>query len=343
MITGIVKDWRYKGHFMGASHPESPQRIEVVYRLVEKEIAFPFLEIEPRLASEEEIRMIHSPGYVQLLKDTAGKERVWLDPDTCTSSLSYEVARLAAGGLLRAADLIMEGKIKNAFALIRPPGHHAERTQARGFCIFNNIALAAEYLIQKYSLKRILIADWDLHHGNGTQNAFYSRNDVLYFSTHQFPYYPGSGDWDEVGLGPGEGYTINVPLRMGKEDRDYLYIYGKLLGPITRLYRPEFILVSAGFDIYRNDPLGGMQVSEEGFGALAELLLDYADEHSQGKALFALEGGYDPQGLQEGVRSVLLRMAAETRTPVAEPAPSESLKRELPQGLEILKKYWPVG
>jgi acetoin utilization deacetylase AcuC-like enzyme len=193
----------------------------------------------------------------------------------------------------------MEGKLQNGFALVRPPGHHAESDHPKGFCIFNNVAIAAEYLVRKYGLKRILIADWDLHHGNGTQNAFYSRSDVLFFSTHQFPYYPGSGNWDEIGEEAGQGFTINVPLGPGKTDEDYLFIYKNILGPIAAAYKPEFILISAGFDIYGGDPLGGMLVTGEGFGALAAALLSIAGEQAQGRILFTLEGGYSLEGLAD--------------------------------------------
>ena len=168
-------------HNMGAYHVENPQRIEAIYRMLEKEISFPYTEIEPRPADVKEIQMVHSSSYIESIKETSGKERIQLDPDTATSARSYEVALLAAGGLLTAIDLVMEGKIHNGFALVRPPGHHAEASRAMGFCLFNNVAVGAEYLVKKFRIKRILILDWDLHHGNGTQHSFYSRKDILYF------------------------------------------------------------------------------------------------------------------------------------------------------------------
>jgi len=342
MTTGIVKDRRYMEHDMGAFHVENPQRLEVVYRMLEKEIPFPCLEVEPRLAEEEEIQMVHSPSYVKLIKETSGKGRVALDPDTSTCARSYEVARLAAGGLLQAIDFIMEGKIQNGFALVRPPGHHAEASRAMGFCLFNNVAIAAQYLIKKYNLKKILIVDWDLHHGNGTQNSFYSRSDVLYFSTHQFPYYPGSGYWDEIGLGEGEGYTVNIPLSPGKRDEDYLFIYRKILTPIAARYKPEFILVSSGFDIYEGDPLGGMNVSEEGFGALTAELLALAEDFSQKRILFALEGGYDLHGLSEGVKHVLFQLAGEGEKAAIKAEISSFTEEELAPAIQFLKNYWPI-
>lgn len=343
MQTGIVKDWRYMEHDMGAFHVENPKRIETIYRMIEKEITFPFLEIEPRPATEEEIQMVHSPGYVGIIKESSGRDRVRLDPDTATSARSYEVALLAAGGLLKASDLIMEGKIQNSFALIRPPGHHAEAGQAMGFCLFNNVAICAEYLIKKNGLKRILIVDWDLHHGNGTQHSFYSRKDVLYFSTHQFPYYPGTGYWDETGYGEGSGFTVNVPLSAGKTDGDYLFVFRKILSPIAALYKPEFILVSAGFDIHQADPLGGMKVSDEGFGALAFELLTLARNFSKDRILFTLEGGYDLHGLREGVKQVLLQLQGAADRPNIEEKISSATERELAPVFEIQRKYWKMN
>ncbi len=340
MITGIVKDWRYMKHDMGAFHVETPQRIQVIYRMIEEKIKFPFLEIEPRLATEEELQLIHTPVYVKSIKSTSGKERVHLDPDTSTSAQSYEVALLAAGGVLKAADLIMQGKIQNGFALVRPPGHHAEASKAMGFCLFNNIAIGAAYLLKKHGLKRILIVDWDLHHGNGTQHSFADSAEVLYFSTHQFPHYPGTGHWREVGDGKGEGYTVNIPLSPGKTDSDYIYILKKILHPITTEYKPEFVLVSAGFDIYEGDPLGGMQITKEGFAALTNVLTDLAKEYAKNRILFALEGGYNLQGLQDGVEQVLCQLSGEGSKPSIDPIASSSTERELAPVIEIQKKYW---
>ncbi len=343
MQTGIVKDRRYTEHDMGPFHVESPRRIEAIYDMLEKEILFPYLEIEPRPAKEEEVEMVHNPAYVNLIKNTSGQERVYLDPDTSTSARSYEVALLAAGGLIQAADSIMEEKIQNGFALVRPPGHHAEAGRAMGFCLFNNVAIAAEHLIKEHGLKRLLIVDWDLHHGNGTQHSFYNRKDVLYFSSHQFPHYPGSGYWDEIGQGEGQGYTVNVPLRAGKTDEDYLFVYRKILAPIASSYKPEFILVSAGFDIYQGDPLGGMLVSEQGFGALTFELLSLAHDFSKDRILFTLEGGYDLEGLRTGVKQVLLQLGGKANKPVLEAKASPSTEIELDPVLRTQKKYWPLA
>lgn len=343
MKTGIVKDWRYLEHWMGDHHPESPKRLEVIYRMVEGEPALASLPcVEPRRATEEEIAYIHTPAYIASIRETASHPRVYLDPDTSTCARSYEVACLAVGGLLEAADRIMGGHLDNAFALVRPPGHHAEASQARGFCIFNNVAIAAEHLIRKHGLRRLLIVDWDLHHGNGTQHAFYGRDDVLYFSVHQFPHYPGTGYWSEVGSGKGEGFTINVPLSPGKTDGDYLFIFDYLLTPIASAYKPEFILVSAGFDIFAGDPLGGMMVSPAGFSGLTHSLLRLARDLAPGRLLLTLEGGYNLGGLEQGVRNVLLTLnEGKTATyPQAECSPAT--QEELKPIFQVARKFWPI-
>lgn len=342
MKTGIVKDKQYMEHNMGAFHVESPQRIEAIYQMVEKDISFSYEEIKPRPALEEEVEMVHAPSYVKSIKETSGKDRVILDPDTSTSSRSFEVALLAAGGLLEAIDLVMEGKIQNGFALVRPPGHHAEASRAMGFCIFNNVAIGAEYLLKKHKLKKILIVDWDLHHGNGTQHSFYERCDVLYFSTHQFPHYPGTGYWDEIGVKNGEGFTVNIPLAAGKGDSDYLHIYRNILSPIAASYKPEFILVSAGFDIYLGDPLGGMQVSEKGFGALTAELMSLARDLCQDRLLFTLEGGYDLNGLSQGVKHVLFHLEGEGKPLDLEAEISSAVQKELAPAFQIHKNYWKI-
>jgi acetoin utilization deacetylase AcuC-like enzyme len=343
VTTGIVKDWRYLNHDMGPAHPESPARIRAVNEMVEKEsrlAAWPV--IEPRPATEAEIELIHTKPYFDLVRRTGGKERVVLDPDTSTSPRSFETALLAAGGLLKAAEMIMDGTLDNAFALVRPPGHHAEADQARGFCIFNNVAIAAERLVRDYGLRRILVVDWDLHHGNGTQHSFEERDDVLYFSTHQYPHYPGTGHWSEVGRGKGEGFTVNVPLAPGKTEADFLAIFDRLLAPIARAYKPQFVFVSAGFDIFAGDPLGGMEVSVQGFGALAAWLLGLARETSGGRLLGALEGGYHLAGLKSGVREVLLALSGQRPSSSQKTAVSMSTERELAPVFAAQKKYWPI-
>ena len=342
MRTGIVKDRRFADHEMGPFHVESPRRIEVLNRMVEDEIRFPYLLVEPRPALEEEIARIHSPAYIEFLRGTSGNEPVTLDADTSTSPRTFETALLAAGGGLKAVELIMEGRIRNAFALVRPPGHHAEAGRAMGFCFFNNIAIAAEHLVHKFGCRRVLIVDWDIHHGNGTQNAFYDRNDVLYFSFHQTPLFPGTGGAGETGRGKGAGFTLNFPLLPGKGDEDLLWIFQRVLLPIADRFKPEFILVSAGFDIAEDDPLGGMRASREGFGGLTAALLTAAGTSAQDRLALFLEGGYDLPSLKAGVKEVLLRLAGEVRTPVSPASITEASKQEIEPMVQVVRKYWKL-
>ena len=341
--TGVVRDVRFLDHNYGAGHIEGPERLESVYAALRTKPLLPLTPIEPRPATVEEIARIHSPEYVAFISRTAGKRFLQLDPDTSVTALSFDTALLAAGGTMRAADLIMSGELGNGFSLIRPPGHHAERNGARGFCLFNNIAVTAEHLVRSHGLKRILIADWDLHHGNGTQHAFYEDPQVLYFSTHQFPYYPGSGYWDETGAGAGEGYTVNVPLTPGKIDGDYAWIYRNLLGSVARAFRPEFILVSAGFDILGGDPLGGMRLTSAGMAALTSEIMALADELCGGRLLFVLEGGYDLLGLAEGVKSVLTRLVGEAGPASVHPEIDPAARLEIEPFRHFHGTRWPLS
>ena len=304
--TAVVKDEIYLQHLTGDSHPESHHRLEVVYEMLEdEEMKGKFRILSPRPATQEELELNHSLNYINQVASTAGRSFSMLDPDTTTSAKSWEVAQMAVGGMLAAIDKVMDGEVKNAFALVRPPGHHAERNRGRGFCLFNNIAIGAHYARQKYLLDRILIVDWDLHHGNGTQNAFYEDPHIVYFSTHQYPYYPGSGSIDEDGKGEGKGFTINVPLPGGQEDQDFSGIYQDILKPIASEFKPQLILVSAGYDIYFQDPLGEMNVTPEGFATLTSLIMDMAQSNCQGKLVITLEGGYHLNGLRDSVKATL--------------------------------------
>ncbi|HSQ77601.1 MAG TPA: histone deacetylase [Nitrospirota bacterium] len=339
----IIKDDRYLEHNPGLGHPESPDRLKVIHALLDTEFsALPV--ITPRLATESELALIHDPFYIQTVAKTEGRVHSQLDPDTGLSARSYEIARLAAGGLLQAVDSLLTPNSalstpNSIFAFVRPPGHHAEPGRAMGFCLFNNIAIAAEYARQKFGLQRILIADWDLHHGNGTQHAFYEDPGVLYFSSHQFPYYPGSGSFSETGSGPGEGFTVNAPFPPGFGDAEYRHVYDAVLKPIALEYRPELVLASAGFDPYRDDPLGSMKVSAEGFGALAAIIQNIGDKTCGGKVLLALEGGYNPQGLRDGVRSVLNTLLGQA-SPYAGGGPAPAAEQVIEKIISIQKKYW---
>jgi acetoin utilization deacetylase AcuC-like enzyme len=246
-------------------------------------------------------------------------------------------------------EMIVRGEADNGFALVRPPGHHAETDRAMGFCLFNNVAIGARFGLQSLGLERIAIIDWDLHHGNGTQNSFYTSKDVLYFSTHAYPYYPGSGSLGEIGAGEGEGYTINVPLSGGHDDRAFAKIFQEIILPVTREYRPDFIIISAGFDTYFADPLGTMAVTEQGFACMTKQVVDLAAEICQGRLLIALEGGYNLRGLRDGVLGVLAELSGNPACPgkVDESALQAIIEseREVPvieQVRNIAKRYWSL-
>lgn len=305
--TGILREEIFIRHDTGDYHPESPQRLVKLYNMLDDWRDSAELEVVPaRKATEEELLRIHSPYHLKVVAGTAGKRMSHLDGDTPTSADSYEAALYAAGGAIELTDRVLDGKLKNAFGLVRPPGHHAEKDRAMGFCLFNNIAIAAAHVRDIRKLDRILIVDWDLHHGNGTQHSFYEDNRVLYMSTHQYPYYPGSGHYREVGSGAGEGYTINVPLPGGQGNAEYIAIFEEVLKPIALEYKPQLVLVSAGFDTFERDPLGQMRITTDGYIMLAKILGNIANECCDGKIVYLLEGGYNIPGLVESVKGVIL-------------------------------------
>lgn len=301
--TVVLRDAYFLEHKTRHGHPESPERLTAIYSALNADCEFSlnYVEESPREATVEEIALNHSHEYIGMIKETSGKDYVSLDPDTNTSPGTWRAAVLAVGAVLKGIELLQAGVALNAFALVRPPGHHAERSKAMGFCIFNNIAVGAMFLQNAYKLERILIVDWDLHHGNGTQTSFYSSKNVLYISMHQYPYYPGTGSIEEKGQGVGLGYTVNIPLSGGQGDDEYRYIFDQIVVPLAFQFKPQFILVSAGYDIYRFDPLGTMNVTPYGFYSMAKILVDLADELCGGKILFALEGGYHLEGLAKSV------------------------------------------
>ncbi len=256
----------------------------------------------PRPDLSDWITRVHRADYLDRLERMRPETGiVRIDADTLMSPESYRVARLAVEGTLAAADGIMAGRFANAFCAVRPPGHHAEANRAMGFCLFNNVAVAARYLQQRYGLSRVFIIDWDVHHGNGTQHIFDEDPTVFYFSIHQFPFYPGTGRADEHGRGAGEGYTLNCPLPPGQGDEEYISVFEKSLRPAVEAFRPDFILVSAGFDAHRDDPLANMRVTEEGFGEMTRMVNEWARVYCRGRVLSCLEGGYNLAALARSV------------------------------------------
>ena len=349
--TAVYRDNIFLQHQPGYDHPESPDRLRVIYDELDKEKIgdhFIYPQFDP--VSHEIIRINHSEALVKRVAATQGRDHDFLDADTRTSARSYDAACLAVGALVDGIRRIEQGEIDNAFCLVRPPGHHAERDQSMGFCLFNNVAIAARWAMKESGMKRIMIVDWDLHHGNGTQHSFYETNKVLYLSSHQYPYYPGTGALLETGAGAGDGYTVNVPLPGGQGDMEFARIYNELVGPIAREYKPELILVSCGFDIYNGDPLGAMQVSADGFAWMTRKLVDVAEEVCNGNLLVTLEGGYNLTGMRDGALAVLAELCGEKLDcgyPVNLSAEKAAFLTEskadclpLDQALQIAKNYW---
>jgi len=338
--TAIVIDPDYMKHLPGEAHPERPERIQVLLDLADQLDRKRFARLAPRAARRADLERTHGIDHVRLVESTSKVNRYALDGDTITCRDSFGVGLLAVGGFLNLLDSIVAGDSQNGFALVRPPGHHALRDRAMGFCLFNTMAIGAEYLKHAHGAKKILIMDWDVHHGNGTQDAFYRDPSVLFVSTHQFPFYPGTGAVQEIGAGAGEGFTINVPLPAGCADRQYLQVFQDVIVPAAENFHPEWILVSAGFDPHRRDPLGGMGVSEQGFAAMAQTLLALADKLCDARIVFLLEGGYDLAALRDSVAAVLSEMQAPWRSAVEPLRQAESgIEPLLRRVLQVHEKF----
>jgi acetoin utilization deacetylase AcuC-like enzyme len=336
----VVIDQGYLKHLPGESHPERPERIQALLNLAGALDKQMFELASPRAATRADVESTHGADHVRLVESTSKHNRYALDGDTITCRDSFGVALLAVGGFLTLLDAIASKQSSNGFALVRPPGHHALRDHAMGFCLFNTMAIGAEYLKRVHGAKKILIMDWDVHHGNGTQAAFYDDPTVFFISTHQFPFYPGSGAVNETGVGAGEGLTLNVPLPAGCTDVEYLQVFQDIVVPAAEKFQPEWILVSAGFDPHRRDPLGGMNVTEEGFGAMARLLLALANRFADGRIAFLLEGGYDLAGLRDSVAAVLGAMQTQVPPPAGHlPLAESRIEPVIRRILQVHEKY----
>jgi acetoin utilization deacetylase AcuC-like enzyme len=294
-------------HETGPTHPERPERIGWIFsRLRHSGLLGSLVPLEARPASEEWITEIHDPGYVRRVERSCRRgARVIDSMDTAISEGSYDAARLASGAALALCDAVVSGQVEAAFAPVRPPGHHAERDLAMGFCLFNSVAIAARYLQKRHGLRRILIVDWDVHHGNGTQHAFEDDPDVLYFSTHQYPHYPGTGAEGERGRGRGAGLTVNVPMPAGAGDGQFRRAFEDILAPAALEFRPEAILISAGFDAHRDDPLSDLLVSDGLYAEMTRLVRSIASEVSASGIVSLLEGGYHPEAMPRSVEAHL--------------------------------------
>lgn len=302
--TGIVISAAAE-HLTGPGHPECPRRVEAIAARLERDgLSARLVPIAARPASDEEILRCHTHEYLRTVRENVAEGRSRLDTgDTNVSAGSIDAALCAAGGLLAAVDAVMAGRVGNAFAAIRPPGHHATPDRGMGFCLFNNVALAARHAQVRYGVRRVLIADWDVHHGNGTQDIFYEDGSVLFFDTHQSPLYPGTGAAGERGRGPGAGCIINNPFPAGAGREEIVTAFRDRLLPAAAAFRPDLVLVSAGFDSRAGDPLGGFRLSDDDFAELTRIVKDIAAEHCQGRLVSTLEGGYDPDGLAAAAAS----------------------------------------
>ena len=297
MATGYVYHPIFLEHDL-RGHPENQQRLRTILRVLEEHHMVDRLTPIPAVPiSPERLQRCHQPLYIQQVQRLAHQGGGQLDLDTYVSSASYDAALMAAGGLVEATRAVLDGEVDNAFALVRPPGHHALRDRGMGFCLFNNIAIAARYALAERGVDRVLIVDFDVHHGNATQAEFEADPAVMYISTHQYPYYPGTGHWRETGLGEGAGSIVNVPLGGGVGDVGFARIFKEVVGPAAWRFQPELILVSAGYDAHWDDPLASMQLSVAGYAAIARALKELAEELCQGRLVFTLEGGYHLEAL----------------------------------------------
>jgi acetoin utilization deacetylase AcuC-like enzyme len=299
LLTGLVYSPVYKEHDTGPAHPESPERCDAIMSaLAAKEFDGKLRRIEPRAATEDEIRLCHSALYVETVKrEISSGRHVLSTGDTKVCEKSFDVALLAAGGVCRAVDEVLAGGVKNAFCVVRPPGHHAMPSIGMGFCVFNNVAVGARYAQHQYEIGRVLIVDWDIHHGNGTQAIFYEDGSVFYFSTHLFPWYPGTGSKKETGRGKGLGCILNCPFPPGADREEIVGAFTNKLVPAASRFKPDLVMISAGFDSHGSDPLGHFRLADEDFAELTRIVLAIAREHAGGRVISVLEGGYDLLGL----------------------------------------------
>ena len=305
----LIASERFAEHQTPPGHPESPERAEVMTAVVREWRAHNGEVVAPREATHEQLARVHGQQHLDRVASTEGRA-VAFDPDTYTSPESVEIARLAAGAVVDGVERVMSAAATQALALVRPPGHHAERNRVMGFCLYNNVAVGAAHA-RALGARKVAIVDYDVHHGNGTQDIFQSRADVLYISLHQYPYYPGTGAADEIGSGDGRGFTVNVPLEVGAVDEDYRVAFSTVVVPVLEQFEPELILVSAGFDAHERDPLAGMRLRTEAFAAMTADLRRVADKCCEGRLVAVTEGGYDLRALADSMKSVVGVLAAE--------------------------------
>lgn len=311
--TGFVYHEQFLEHDTGYGHPEKPDRLRaIVDHLQETGLWQKLHHLIIDAAPIEVINKVHSQRHVQYVKERCEKGFTILDQgDTTVCEKSYDIALLAAGGVISAVDAVMSGVLKNVFCAVRPPGHHAESNSPMGFCLFNNAAIAARYAQDKYNIRRVAIIDWDVHHGNGTQEIFYNDPSVFYISIHQYPFYPGSGSKSEKGEGKGEGFTLNFPMKAGSGELEYLEVFCKEIIPVLDGYHPQLIIISAGFDAHKEDPLANMNLTDDTYRILTEMMAETAEKYAKGRIISVLEGGYNLQALsrslQKHIEALIIR------------------------------------
>ncbi|KUO40606.1 MAG: hypothetical protein AVW05_03440 [Hadesarchaea archaeon DG-33] len=342
MTTALVYSEKYLEHNPGEGHPERPERLKVIVNALKRAKLWgaPKIKVvEPRPTNRETLELIHDLGYIELV-ERLSKSETPLDGDTPVRKNTYELALLAAGGTIDAGRVVLSGDALNAFAIVRPPGHHATQKRGGGFCYFNNIAVMIERLKREFKLKRIFVLDFDAHHGNGTQDIFYDDPSVLYMSLHQDPLtlYPGTGFIEEMGSGEGEGYTVNVPLPPGSGDAEYMGAMKEIFVPLTEQFKPELFAVSAGFDAYVDDPLTQLRLSTPAYGWLTRFVVEQAERLCKGRVVFVLEGGYVVDALSEGVVNVVKTLTSEKPLTSVEPR-CPSVIGELKR---VLANYWEL-
>jgi acetoin utilization deacetylase AcuC-like enzyme len=309
--SALLLDPIYKQHDPGPGHPEQPARYDAVKRAVDASaVSKSMLHVPVRAATEDEIALVHDHKYMELAKrEILSGARSLSTGDTNVGPESYDIAVRAVGGILNAVDAVVSGKSSNAFCAVRPPGHHARPNQGMGFCVFNNIAIAARYAQKKHGLGKVLIADWDVHHGNGTQDAFYEDGSVFFMSTHQSPWYPGTGAADETGDGKGEGTTMNFPFRAGSGRKEIVGAFSENLRKAADAFKPDLVMISAGFDSRLGDPLGQFTLDDADFADLTKIMLEIAGTHAKGRLISVLEGGYNLRGLTAAVTTHVKALA----------------------------------
>jgi len=339
MATGYVYDPIFLEHDL-RGHPENQRRLRQTLGVLEQRGMLERLAHIPAVPiTQDQLERVHDRRYIEQVRRVAERGGGHLDMDTYVRPASYDAALMAAGGLVEATRAILDDELDNAFALVRPPGHHALRARGMGFCLFNNVAAAARYALAEHGLNRVLIVDFDVHHGNGTQDEFETDPEVMYISTHQYPHYPGTGYWNETGSGAGNGSIINVPLGGGVGDEGFARIFEEIVGPAAWRFQPELILVSAGYDAHWDDPLAYMQLSIGGYTAIAQALKDLSEELCGGRVVFTLEGGYHLEALAYSVLNTFGVLVDGTGWRLVDPlGPSPSREQPVDEIVERVRK-----